>query len=213
MSALQVYKNLLSRKLSTSSTNFYDDDSRIQAINDALRQFTDEYQPIELRKKATITFALDADSNNIGSFPSDLSTHNRVHRLWDKSAHRKFIYIEPDKFYDLSSDVWTYDYNEANDAMRIYIAVTDITSLECHYTKDPALLSNDNDESGINAKADELIALYAAEKLFFDAKDVDGMALIRELKATTVRAWQGQYGMTSRRLKSKYEREFYHSRT
>ena len=213
MSTLSTYKTILSRKLATASENFFDESAREQALNDATREFANDYQPIELRKKADIAIAADADSYYIGSFPSDLSKHNRITRLWVVSNKRKFTYVPPSQFYDVSGDVWTYDYNEANSAMRLYIAATDVSTLECHYIKDPPVMSADSDDSGLTAKSDELIALIAAEKLLAEARDTDALFVIRDQKDRAVRSWAGEYQMRGRRLRSKYEEVKYHART
>jgi hypothetical protein len=213
MSTLATYKTILSRKLATSSENFYDEDAREQAINDAIRQFTSEYKPTELRKKADIAIAADADGYYIGSFPADLSTPNRIVKLWGESTKRTFIYVDPEKYYHVSGDYYTYDYAGSASALRLFVSATDVTTLEAHYIADAVILVDDDDESLLSAKSNELIALYAAEKLFQEGMDVEGMAAVKAMKNQTVRAWAGQYGQTSPRLKSKFEREGFHNRT
>ncbi|REK57570.1 MAG: hypothetical protein DWQ49_08875 [Bacteroidetes bacterium] len=213
MSTLSTYKTLLTRKLATSSNNYYSAEARTQAINDAIRQFTDEYRPVELRKKADIAIAKDADDYYIGALPSDLSTTNRIVKLWEEANKRELVYVDPNQFYHMSGDVYTYDYAASASALRLFIAPTDITTLEAHYIADPTTLTADSDDSGLTQKSDELIALYAAEKLFQEGKDANGMALVESMKAKAVRAWHNQYGVTSKRLKSRFERVSFHNRT
>lgn len=57
MSTYSNYNAALSRKLATSSENFFDEEDRYAALNDSIREFTDEYKPEELRKKVTVSLA------------------------------------------------------------------------------------------------------------------------------------------------------------
>jgi hypothetical protein len=56
MSTLDTYDAIVSRRLGTTSENFHTDESRTSAINLAVKEFTEEYQPQELRSKAYVDF-------------------------------------------------------------------------------------------------------------------------------------------------------------
>ena len=394
MSQYQNYNTLLSRKLATSSTNFYDDTARLSAINDACREFTDEYNPPELRKKAMVSFARDgttihncdtynsstygtfaavagtdsasvatdasevrfgagsvsftitpgASVNNyaeievasltsldlstllstglfrmwvylpnvtdftsislyigssstdyylmtattdisgnafasngwirlefdwanattngspsssaldylklrftyaasftggtsfrvddirivgdgtpqidynylVGSFPSDLVGFTRIRRLENTSTGKVYLNIDPDLYQDTSGSYLTEDYNLTAQAQRLFLQeITANNSLDLllTYIKNPVTMVLDADDSGLNSKADTMIALYAAEILVSEAKDKDALELVRLEKNEAIRTWHQRYGLRTRRLKSKYEKEYYHNRS
>lgn len=212
MSTLSTYSTILSRKIGTSSNNYFSLEARIQAINDACREFTDRYKPKELRKKANVTIAVDADDYYTGTVPSDLSTPNNVVKFWEKSSEREFIYMDPEQFYRYGTDIWTIDYSVTAAGQKIFVGATDVTTLEMHYYKSPTVMASDADDSGLNSKSDELIALMAAQKLFSDAQDKDNLKRVTEMIALIVPSWHNQYGLTGRRLKSKFERVSFHNR-
>lgn len=393
MSQYQDYNTLLSRKLATSSTNFYDDTARLSAVNDACREFTDEYNPPELRKKAVVAFARDgtiihtcdtynsstygtfaavagtdsasvatdatelrfgdgsvsftitpgASVNNyaeievasltslnlstllstglfrmwvylpnvtdftsislyigssstdyylmtattdingsafaangwirlefdwanattngspsssaldylklrftyaasftggasfrvddirivgdgtpkidynylVASFPSDLVGFTRIRRLENVSTNKLYYSLDPDSYNGASGTYLTEDYNLTAQAQRFFLqeTITDNSlDLVLTYLKNHVTMTLDADDSGINSKADTLIALYAAEILVSEAKDKEALELVRLEKNEAIRTWHQRYGMRTRRLKSKYERIPYHGR-
>lgn len=393
MSQYQVYNSLLSRKLATSSTNFYDSTARLSAINDGCREFTDEYNPPELRKRAVVTFSRDGttihdcdaynsatygtfaavagtdaasvatdttekrfgdgsvsfnitpgasvnnyaeievasltsldlsellntglfrmwtylpnvtnftsislfigssstdnyeiivtlDANNnafasngwiriefdwanattngspvstaldylklrytysasytggtgfrvddlrivgsgtpkidydylVGAFPSDLVGFTRIRRLENTATSKCYYSLDPDLYAITTGTYLTEEYNLTAGAQRLFLKETissNTLNLLMTYVKNPITMSADTDDSGINSKADTLIALYAAEILVSEAKDKDALELVRLEKKEAAMTWHQRYGMRTRRLKSKFERIPYHGR-
>lgn len=59
MTTLENLNTKLSRFIATNSENYFDPDTRAQALNDAAVEFVHEYNPPELRKKAALVPRLD----------------------------------------------------------------------------------------------------------------------------------------------------------
>jgi len=73
MSQLDTYDAILSRRLGTTSENFHTDEARTSAINLAVNEFTDEYKPEELRKKAYVDFSRYGKSIDTMEYASDVA--------------------------------------------------------------------------------------------------------------------------------------------
>ncbi len=215
MSTLSTYTSYLTQKLSSSSDNYWDVTKKTNAINWAIQEFTDEYKPEELRRKATVITGADPDGDYlIATLPTGVTSAKQIIRLWVPDSGVMYEYADPEEYYESSGNIWTVDYSETNAAQRIFIkTLAVIGTLKAHFIIDPGTLSDSADESNINSKADELISLMAAEKLLTEAREYEAAQGIANAKKEAVRAWQGKYGNVARRLKSKYERTGYLSRS
>jgi len=215
MSTLSTYLGLLSRPLATSSENYFDADERKAAVNWAIQDFVDSYKPPELKLKATLTTASDADSDYlIADLPTGVQSERQISRIWVPTSKQTFIYKDPDNYLNLVSDnIYTIDYNETAAARKIHIGVeTIVGTVKINYYINPATLVNDVDESGISSRADELIVYIAAEKMLSDARDFEAMAGVGALKRKAVNTWQGKHGREVKRIRSRFEREDYLTR-
>ena len=204
---LDDYTASLDLIIGTSSTNYYTTEMKVKELNQAIREFVDEYNPQELRKKVVVTFA-----SGVATPPTDLRSLNRVIRLWNTTTNRYYEKVDPETYYDQDGDIYTLDYHIAALDIRLLTKDTTATTLTMHYITDPTVLVSGSDESGLNDESIEVIALMAAKRLFRNARDFSAMQLIKVEANEATRTWKGRNGNITKRLKSKYEKVSYHGR-
>jgi len=150
----------------------------------------------------------------VADMPGDVSTPLRIQHLQDLLSDSKFTFIEPDEFYRRGgSRQFTYDYSVVDSAMKLFIKDLTIERLLSHHIKDPATLADPSDPSGLTSKANEVVALLAFRRLLIDEGKWNEAELLnsRELR-DAISSWQGIYGRTGKRIKSKYEKISYYNR-
>lgn len=151
----------------------------------------------------------------IATLPSDLTDMGRVTKLVDTSDGSEFIGIDATLYERTSGNYWTIDYSLTHQARRIFVQDGTVTSLLMSYTGNPTTMTTTvTSDNGLNSKSDEVIALYAAEILLTEARDIEAMAIIQQQKRAATMTWHQRYGMANKkRLRSRFEREDFYNRS
>lgn len=172
-----------------------------------------DYRIDDIRMLGPGTPKIDSDYR-IADIPSGLSTPNRVLRLENPNTKATYDGLDLELYHGSSGSIWTMDYNLSYETRKIFVNTSTETELLIHFVIDPTTLvqATPTGDSGVNAKADELIALLATKKLLTEAHHFDIAAYIDVEVKNVTRKWHGQYGLESKRLKSRFEREDYHNR-
>ena len=179
-----------------------------------------DWVQIEITESSSSSFLLDAmkviPANSdwmVGSFPSDLSTLNRVLMVEDLDTGSEYLKTDPDEFYRREGDVCTYDYSMVDAGLRFFLNDTTVYQVLVHYIQDPTTMSIGSDDSLLSDKSIELIALLALRRLLLNAGEYEASQYVEQTEIRNALAsWQGVYGNTAKRLKSRYERLNYFSR-
>ena len=162
MSTLATYKTRLTEKIAQSSTAFHTNETRVNAINEAISNMAEAYDIPDLIKKAPITFASgQADK------PTD---YFRMVKLFlTDDVEREFTYLIEDLFdvQDANSaeDYWTEDFVISTGTRRLLVVPNTETDFTARYVRIPTVLTNDADESGIDYHFDDVVAYWSASIL------------------------------------------------
>ena len=208
MSTLSTYKTKLTEKLAQTSTAFHDATVRISAINEAIQNICEGYDIYDLVQKSTLTFA-----SGKAAIPA---TFFRMVKLWLTSdINREFTYLPEDLFdvqsSNAASDFWTIDYDTVSQTRAFYIVPTTETAFTMRFVRKPTTLALDNDESGISANFDDVVAYWAASILLTNERTINvAQEMERKARALCVSAIQSkakQGGVKQgMRLRSRFEK-------
>lgn len=214
MATLESYMDKLSRKISTSSTNFFEEPARIDAINDAIAEFCDMYQVEELQVKAELEFTEDADGYFTCALPADLGSIQHITKLRDIANKVEYTFVSADQFYDKTSEgYYTYDFSvDADDHVLFISGATDDVTLLASYRSTPVALADYDDETILPDRVTEIIALLAGVKLMAEAQDNDHLLRLEKMLRDAVSRWKGQNQTGSKRLVSAYEYKNFYQR-
>lgn len=167
MSSYSTYNNRVSRKLGTSSEDFWTAAMRCEAINDAIDEFLNQYDLArEMIKRSTIAFS----ATGIASIPSD---YFKMVKLWDVDSdsieENQYTYITPDEYDKRDSTdgyYWTEDYDTSSAAIVLKCLPIDAGTLQIRYIKEYTnVVTTASTDSGLSSKWDEIIAVSATIRL------------------------------------------------
>jgi hypothetical protein len=212
MSNFATYNTQISQKIANTSEVFYDEEMKMQACNDVVRQLLQQYDIPEMTKKATITF----NALGVVAKPSD---YFRMIKLYDVDSNGVetdiFNYIETDKFDKLGSTAahyWTEDYDILAAAIRLKCKPIDAGTLYIRYVKSFTEMTDTSTDCGLSTAWDEVVAFGAASRLYNisgrydEAREMDRLLQQRTMETYGALKNPGGYKQNSR-LKSKWERQ------
>lgn len=212
MSTFSTYNTQLEAKIANTSEVFYDSETKVQAVNDAIEELLKKYDIPEMTKRSTLTFS----ALGIAAKPAD---YFRMVKLWDVDSSgietSEYDYLENDLFDKLSSTssyYWTEDYVVADTTRELLVRPIDSGELQVRYMKQAsAVESSGVTDSGLSAIWDEAVALGAAKRLFQMANRWDEAReferLQKEELAETYLSIKNPGGIKQNsRVKSRFER-------
>lgn len=180
---LDTIKLALNRALGTSETNFYTEDKRTAAINDAIINLLEQYPIAQYTRNYTeMNF-----SGGICPLPTDFLAPVK---LWNTSTNREYSMINQNDFDRNVSYTYTRVYDETYgvDNLKIYPANT--VTLKFRYMRKPEALSNAADKVYFPDNWTDAIAHMAAYYLLLDARSDAANVQYATGRDRAAKAWQ-----------------------